>query len=213
MAVVQHYTMKQIYGIRFYPQTVKIVQGIGAPICLHDRLAERTSDIHYIFRPLGEFLRSKFITDDFCVCYDERGILEDPVPGLKERYAQNLVGWDLKRQIVFLDGSAFDVWGPNVYSCEGAFHQVFEKGILGGAVGEIHELDDALADFQDAWPDGLCSIIHMWDDIYWQYFTVDHSEIDLLVEAHRRDTRLKMFEVDVRKEYPDPSNEDLVEIT
>jgi hypothetical protein len=53
------------------------------------------------------------------------------------------------------------------------------------------------------------AVLHMWDDIYWQLFSVNRSDIDLLVRAHIGDPKLEMYFVDFDREYPDPSNQKL----
>jgi hypothetical protein len=49
----------------------------------------------------------------------------------------------------------------------------------------------------------------MWDDIYWQLFTTDPADLDILIQAHTSDPKLKMYFVDLDREFPDPSNEEL----
>jgi len=49
----------------------------------------------------------------------------------------------------------------------------------------------------------------MWDDIYWQLFTTEYSDVEMLIRSHDGDPRLKMYFVDIDREYPDPSNEEL----
>jgi len=53
------------------------------------------------------------------------------------------------------------------------------------------------------------ALLHMWDDIYWQLFTTERSDLDFLIRAHAGDTRLKMYYVDFDREFPDPSNLEL----
>jgi hypothetical protein len=49
----------------------------------------------------------------------------------------------------------------------------------------------------------------MWDDIYWQLFTTERSDLDALMRAHTGDPKLEMYFVDLDREYPDPSNQQL----
>ena len=49
----------------------------------------------------------------------------------------------------------------------------------------------------------------MWDDIYWQLFTTDRSDLRILIRAHAGDPKLKMCFVDFDREYPDPTNQEL----
>jgi hypothetical protein len=49
----------------------------------------------------------------------------------------------------------------------------------------------------------------MYDDIYWQLFSTERSDLDALLRAHAGDPKLKMYFVDFDREYPKPSDQDL----
>ena len=59
------------------------------------------------------------------------------------------------------------------------------------------------------WPIEMRALLHMWDGVFWQLFTTEESDVDTLRRAHGGDPRLKMFFVDLDREYPDPSNAEL----
>jgi hypothetical protein len=59
------------------------------------------------------------------------------------------------------------------------------------------------------WPPTMRAMLHMWDDIYWQLFSAMRSDIDDLVRVHSGDPKLKMYYVDIDREYPNPSNQEL----
>ena len=61
----------------------------------------------------------------------------------------------------------------------------------------------------ETWPRQMRALLHMWDDIYWQLFTTESADLDHLLRAHAGDSKLKMYFVDLDREYPDPSNQPL----
>ena len=196
-----------IYGLRIYPQSVEVIRGQGSPIYVHSSVDEQYSDFFYIFRSFTPVLSGHLVANDFPVTYGENG-MEDPIPGLKERYGSAFVCADIDSQIVLLQGDDFLNWGRAAHFCEGAFLPVFRKppgfSLLKRLFwGRDFRLNSA------AWPASMRALLHMWDDMYWQLFTRERSDMDLLIQAHARDPRLKMYFVDLDREFPDPSNETL----
>lgn len=63
-----------------------------------------------------------------------------------------------------------------------------------------------------AWPRSLKCVLAEWDDTFWQFFARDVGLVEQLKRVHRRDPRIRMFEADIRDEYPSPSGEALVEV-
>lgn len=55
----------------------------------------------------------------------------------------------------------------------------------------------------------MAAVLHLWDDMYWQFFSTERSEIDLLIQAHAGDPALDLHHVDFDQEYPHPSNRPL----
>ncbi len=194
----------KIHGVRIYPQSVKVVPGKGSPIFVHGRVSEKCSDFFYIFRAFAPVLQGHVVANDFGVSYGENG-REDPIPEFKKHFGSGFVDADLDCQIMLLRGDDFLKWGAESYFCEGAFLPVFSRkpdfSLLNSLYwGRKFKLSST------NWPTEMRAVLHMWDDIYWQLFSVEESDINLLVRSHAGDPRLKMFFVDFDREYPDPSN-------
>jgi hypothetical protein len=199
----------KIHGVRIYPQSVKVVRGAGgAPIYLHDSVTEDCSDFFYIFRPLTPLWRGHFFANDFAVSYDQHIGLEDPIAGLFERYGPSLVAADLESQSVLLRGDGFASWGAEMYFCEGAFLPIFRAVPTFDFLKQLHGSRDFPLT-SATWPRELRAVLHMWDDVYWQLFTTERTDVDLLIRAHAGDPKLKMYSVDFDREFPEPSNEEL----
>ena len=196
-----------IHGLRIYPQSVEVVRGDGAPIFVHGRVSEEWSDFFYIFRPLAPVLRGHVVADDFGISYDEHGTLEDPMPALRERFGASILGADVHHQAVLLRGDDFEAWGAVVSHIEGALLPVFGEPPAPELLERLYARDFRLA--SDTWPAELRAVLHMWDDIYWQLFTTERSDLDLLIRAHAGDPKLQMYFVDFDLEYPHPSNQPL----
>ena len=61
----------------------------------------------------------------------------------------------------------------------------------------------------ETWPAQMRALLQMWDGVYWQMFTTERSDVDAVIRAHARDPKVKMYVVDLEREYPDPSNQEL----
>lgn len=196
-----------VHGLRLYPQTVQIVRGVDAPIYLHGRLAEAASDFWTIFHPIVPMLQGRIAVASFGVAYDENFEMEDPWPALREQFGASLLDATLDGQLMLLDGDGFVDWGlhhADVCGCLPIFDQRPDHD-LARRVYWDHQAPLSSAN----WPAELRAIIHNWDDIYWQIFSTDPSDIATLIRAHAHDARLKLFRVELDREYPDPSNRPL----
>ena len=197
----------KIHGLRIYPQSVDVIRGHGAPIFVHGSVSDDCSDFFYTFRPTAHLWRRHFFANDFGVSYDDNGKLEDPIPGLREQFGESLVAADLNSQLMLLRGDDFETWGRNLHFCEGAFLPIFDEAPTFEFLKHFWSRDFILK--SDTWPAQLRAFLHMWDDIYWQLFTTVRSNLDVLIRAHTGDPKLKMYIVDLDREFPDPSNQPL----
>ena len=179
---------------------------------LHGSVSEEVTDFFYIFGPLADLWRASFFVQDFGVSYDfdQNGqlALTDPLPGLRAHYGDSLVEADVPSQLMIVRGSGFADWGSQAHFQEGVFLPIFRE------VPSFEELKPLFwqRDFKltsDTWPQQMNFVLQMWDDIYWQFFSTDKADVDLFIEKHRADSKLKLFWVDFDSEYPDPSNGEL----
>lgn len=198
----------KIYGLRIYPKSVKVVKGNNAPVFIHSCVSNDCSDFFYAFRPLASIWRSHIFANDFMVSYDIDMKREDPMPELREKFGSSLVAADLESQVLLLRGDDFEKWGAAMYFCEGAFLPIFSEpppfNILKDLFwGRDYKLTS------ESWPATMRAVLHMWDDIYWQIFTTQQADIDVLLRTHADDPKLEMYFVDLDREFPDPSNQKL----
>jgi hypothetical protein len=198
----------KIHGIRIYPQSVEVVRGVGAPIFVHGSVSDDYSDFFYAFRPLAALWRGHVFANDFAVGYDERGRREDPMPGLREQFGSSLLGADIDSQLLLLRGDDFEHWGKSMYFCEGAFLPIFRETPSFELLKRLYWGRDFRLT-SDTWPSQMRGVLHMWDDIYWQLFTTERSDLDALMRAHTGDPKLEMYFVDLDREFPNPSNQQL----
>jgi hypothetical protein len=198
----------KIHGVRIYPQSTEVVRGYGAPIYVHGRVSEECSDFYYTFGPLASLWQNHFFVKDFVGSYDEKGKLEDPLPGLREEYGGSLIAADVENQLMVLRGDDFESWGAPMYFCEGAFLPIFKEQPAFDMVKRLYWGRDFRLT-ADTWPSQMRAVMHMWDDIYWQLFTTEPTDLKMLLEAHAGDQKLRMFFVDFDREFPDPSNQKL----
>ena len=198
----------KIHGLRIYPQSVEVIKGDGAPILLHGSVVEDCSDFFYAFRCLAAVWRGHLFAKDFTVNYDVSGRMENPIPGLRKEFGSSLVATDLDSQLMILKGDDFPRWVASMYFCEGALLPIFPEHPPFSLLKSLYWSRDFKLT-SETWPKEMRAILHMWDDIYWQLFTTERSDLDALIRAHAGDPKLKMYFVDLDREYPDPSNQDL----
>lgn len=198
----------KIYGIRIYPKSVEVIRGEGAPIFIHGRVADNCSDFFYIFSPLASLWRGHVFANDFPVEYNEKGTRDDPIPQLREEFGASLLDADPASQLMLLRGDDFASWGAALHFCEGAFLPIFPEPPKFELLKQLYWGRDFRLT-SDTWPNRMRAVLHMWDDIYWQLFSTERTDIDCLIRAHANDPKLEMYFVDIDREYPDPSNEEL----
>lgn len=198
-----------IHGVRFYSQAVQAINPNDATIFLHDRLSEATSDFYYHFHPLVDTWRDLFFISDYSTLnlWYENEKFRDPEQELKCRFGDDLYAHDTKRQTVILRGGSFSKWAPQLRSCEGMLVYVFGQAPSFELLETLSSREFSLTPF--SWPNELRAVLHNWDDMYWQVFTNEPSDIECLVRYHFDNPRLKMFLVDMDLEFPSPSNREL----
>jgi hypothetical protein len=198
----------KIHGIRIYPQSVEVVRGVDGPIFVHGSVSDDCSDFFYTFGPLASLWRGHVFADDFLIVHDERGGREDPIPGLREQFGSSLIAADIDSQLLLLRGDDFERWGRVMHFCEGAFLPIFREPPPFELLNRLYWSRDFRLSCE-TWPSQMRAVLHMWDDIYWQIFTTERSDLDDLMRAHADDPKLELYFVDLDREYPDPSNQKL----
>lgn len=201
----------KIYGLRFYLPSPRVIRGDGAPIFIHRGLREDCEDFFSIFRPLAAGWHGHVFAQTFGVSYGAQG-REDPMPDLRGQFGSSLIDADVDSQLMLLRGEDFSRWGASMHFCEGAFLPVFRRRPTFELLKRLY-WDHEFRLTSETWPGDLTAVLHMWDDIYWQIFTTERTDIDVLLRAHTGDPTLKTYWVDLDREYPDPSNEELLPAT
>ena len=196
----------RIHGVRVYPKSVQVVRGVGAPIFVHGRVSEECSDFFYIFRPTARLWKGHLFVDDFGVT---QGV--DPLPELREQYGHHLADADVDSQLLLLWGEGFLKWAAELYTVGGAFLPVLRELVPFERLKELYWQPQFRLN-AETWPSEMRAVLHLWDDVYWQLFSTERSDIDLLVRAHAGDPKLDLYYVDFDKEYPNPSNQPLTPV-
>jgi len=197
----------KIHGVRIYPQSITKAPGVGAPIFVHERLSKERSDLDYVFRPIADRWRGHFFVQDFTVTYEVDGPI-NPIPGFRKKYGSDFYDADLKTQLLVLRADGFSNWAPKFYSYEGAFLPIFTEAPSFDLLNRLYWNRSFVLN-SESWPTGMRSILHNWDDMFCQLFSVDKEDIDSLVSSHLSDPKLKIFFVEFDVEYPNPSNKEL----
>ena len=201
-----------IHGVRVYPDSVTVVAGDRAQLLVHGGVSEECTDFFYIFRDLAPLWRGHYFVKDFSIAYDEQGRLEDPTLKLRKIYGASLIAADVKTQLLVLSGDDFLAWGAELYVYGGALLPIFREIPSFDLLRQLH-WDRTFRLSSATWPSGMRAVLHMWDDLYWQLFSVAASDVDELARVHSGDPKLKLYYVDLDREYPEPSNEALRPVT
>ena len=197
----------KIHGVRIYPKSVKVVHDVDTLIYVHGSVRNDCSDFFYIFRPLAPLWLGYLFANDFSASPGE-----DPLPKLRKDFGPSLVAADVDSQLMLLRGEDFAGWGASVHFNEGAFLPVFQESPGFDLIKRLY-WDHDFSLTSKTWPGQMRAVLHMWDDIYWQLFSTERSDIELLIRAHAGDSKLEMFFVDFDREFPDPSNQKLQRAT
>ena len=202
-------TGKEIRGLRIQPDSTMVGQG-AVPMLFHGNVSEDCSDFWYIFRCMVPVFDGLLFADSLGVVYeyDESGNRVEQRALLGARYGRHVAACDEQRQLILLQGSGFMSWGMDRRFCQGAFVPLFGEAPSFDTVDELFRgSDEAIR--SGAWPDEMRALMYMWDDIYWEYYTREPSDIDRLLLAHQDDRNLKLYRVDIGEDYPNPREVEL----
>lgn len=161
-----------------------------------------------IFAPAAPAWRGHVFANTFGVIVNSQLEVEDPLPGLRAQYGSALLAADVKSQFALLRGDDFCRWGKALSFCEGALLQIFREAPPFELLTQLY-YGRKFRLTSKTWPKKMRAVLHMWDGVYWQIFTTERLDVDAVINAHAGDLNLKMFVVDLEREYPDPSNEPL----
>lgn len=188
--------MKDIHGIRIYPQTVTEHNSGGVSLYTHVPLDDQKSEFECIFYPLWDYLDGKIVALDF---YSMIG--QDPLPELKEKYGNAIKRVDEENHVVFLDGSLVSLWAHSVLVSEFASLAVFKKCPEGSLTQSLfRSLHFKLSSAN--WPDSLLLAIHMWEDVYWQIFAPEGNVLNDMVKGLSvQGDCFEIYETNLENEY------------
>jgi hypothetical protein len=189
----------QVHGLRICLPSAEVADGQATAMVVHERLQHGGSDFHYLFQELAPTLRGRTVVTEFGVESDSGGLI-DPMVGLRSQYGADLVVAHLETQTVALRGDGFERWSGSMEFVEGAFLLIFDEQPSVELLRKVWHSDFQLT--SATWPPQMRALLHMWDDLYWQFFTVVRADIDALVRAHAGDPKLRMYLVDIDLDYP-----------
>src|SRR5215469_8564941 len=182
----------EIHGIRIYPQSVKTVRGVNkSPIFVHGRVSKEFSDFFYTFRPLAPLWHGHLIANEF---------FSETEAKAQEQFGSSLFAADIKNNLILLRGDDFLQWGASLHFHQAALLPIFREPPAFDLLKRLYGVSNFRLRSK-TWPTQMRAVLHLWDDIYWQYFTTDRSNLDVLIRAHAGDSKLKMYFVDLDREY------------
>jgi len=171
----------QIQGIRFYPDSLTI----EPPFFIHGRIEHRRSDFDYIFRPVYGLLETLNVKDLEDVVQWPWDMPEDDIES-RLAAVESMKGQILPGHYC---GKCLDLLGPYV-------QDDWNELLL------INSPFDG--DLQSEWPSDRFALLHDWDGVYWECYSNDIKIIAGLVDAHKGDKHLNIYQVDHMHDYPNP---------
>lgn len=166
------------------------------------------NDLPGIFAPLASAWHGHIFANDFGVIINAKGEVEDPLPGHRAQYGSALLAADVKSPFALLRGGDFARWGKAVSFCEGALLPIFREAPSFELLTRLYYGRDFRLT-PETWPATIRAVLQMGDGVYWQMFTTERSDVNAVIRTHEGDPKLKMYVVDLEREYPDPNNQEL----
>jgi hypothetical protein len=193
----------KIHGIRIYPdiQTVQTPAGEGLR---HGTLDEKESEFFFLFRHLAPLLTDSLVGRDFTIELDRRGRRIDATAALESTYGPDLAHVDGENQICLLRGSGFRIWAKNIHLYESAILPIFSTQPPPDVLRRVFWPRDGKDVSSRSWPREMTGLIHLWDDVCWQFFSVRRAGVNAIIRAHGRDERIRIYDIDLDLEFPDP---------
>ena len=192
------------------PPVMCIVMRLRDPTMKIHGLRIYRNDLLGIFRPVAAAWRGHIFANDFGVNVNADGTLEDPLPALGSQYGPALVAADVTRQLVLLRGDDFCRWGASLsYNEVRKLLPIFRDAPPFELLSRLYWGSDFRLT-PDTWPNNMRALLQMWDGaVLADLHDRAVGDIDVLIRAHAGDQKFKMFFVDLEREYPDPSNQEL----
>lgn len=181
-----------IFGLRFYRASVKRVDSDGVPTYLHGQIRSDCSDFHLIFEPIYQRLREKTLLV-------ARSVVDDYASDLPRIWSGERAGIDA------VSGAALDVLGQWMPEFQGGMILAYEDvpaQVVRGVDAWSFSVESKRKHARNRWKQGLHSLLHNNDGVYWEVYSTDFGLCETLIEAHRSRSALSMFWVDFFKDFP-----------
>jgi len=199
--------MTTVSGIRFYPSSISVEPGVGAPIYLHGTIQEKRSDFDLIFEPLYPLWKDFIFVDDSpLIRIFDSDLTQEQEDDLYRKLDSFVIQTD-KDQYGntqnLMKCTVFREFGKYVYEFEGAGLCVLEPSVT---------LERALRIENEVWgqsslknlPQGVICLVQNWDGVFWQIFSNDQSYLKILQAAHGKSEALPAYWVDLSEDFPNP---------
>jgi len=195
----------QPFGLRFYRSSVKKTVVEGVLIYRHGRIRNDRADFDLIFRCLYPLWADRFLLKDYRVFDEAEGVR------LRLEHGQSLVWANGKSSLLVFSASVLESLGPRMEEGEGNLLLIYdspppETMTFADSWNFSPRRKPNRKHPRNRWREGLHCVIHNWDGIYWELFTVDEQECVRLLDEHRDNRALTPYWVDFDKDFPDPRN-------
>ena len=131
------------------------------------------------------------------------------MPALRGQFGSSLFAADVDSRLMLLRGEDFTRWGACMHFVEGLSPHL--PGCPTFKLLKRLYWDHEFRLTSENWPGELTSVLHMWDDIYWQILPRRKPTSTSCFAF--RGPMLKIYWVEFDRKYPDPSNEELLPAT
>jgi hypothetical protein len=193
-------------GLRVCSQAIRLLDGPGADIVIHDSIEESRSDFDYIFSPAYALWKGMYIVDHYRNYYGGSDDRDELVPFLKNFYGDGFHSFDTREALVASRTEHIHHWGPYLTDGMWRFFVIVRDYVDFGLIGK-HYYQGKETLKNGVWPRNFHTVIQCYDGMFWQVFSRDETVITVLKEHHRLDPQLVMYYVCMEDEFPEPSDE------
>lgn len=196
---------EQIHGIRLYPKADKAITGSdGSRLYVHRGFDGEKSDFEFVIGPIAEFLNGLWLESQIGLSYNQNGSFDIQYGIDSARLMPSIIYFPI--QVAVYKVNELASWSRSVSPSEGACYKFYTKQ---PDYRNFTRKDYISYVRTVMWPLHTHSIIHMWDDVYWELFTRSKAVARSFAKYHASTGKSDVYKVDFARDYPNPTNDRL----
>jgi hypothetical protein len=188
-------------GLRFYRSSVRQTRGNGVPILVHGQIEPGRSDFDVIFRCL--YPRWK----PLCILSEHWRFEPEQRRDMLRHVRGGMIWANGDTSLILHHARVLERRGRSMQEFEGNTLLLYAE-----PPPETLSWEEYLCiagHGERSYPAAIRTVLHNFDGIYWEIYSTDPSDLDLLISEHRGNDALQMFRVEFGADFPTPGNRSL----